>query len=263
MESRRFKNLLGPLALAGLDSILPPACVLCASSELLAKPRQSFCNLCLHSILNSWPPKSVACEFCGMPRPCEPVPPLDQPCYSCPAVPFAFDRVIALGIYQSAIREGVVAAKRSKHAALAAAMGTLLGDVLVRRFTDGIPDRITSVPSHFLRRFHRRGVAGASVIGASVADRLGGKYTPLLRVTRAVKKQSMLPDVDRPANVRDAFAMKRSYAFGKEFCISDLHILLVDDVLTSGSTASEIANVLKAAGAASVTLAVVARAVRR
>ncbi len=84
----------------------------------------------------------------------------------------------------------------------------------------------------------------------------------LLRTVRYVRKQALLDDKSRLMNVRDAFALKKSYAWRGLPNLCDRHILLVDDVLTTGATASEIAKVLKQAGASKVTLAVLARAVR-
>lgn len=124
-------------------------------------------------------------------------------------------------------------------------------------------DIVTYVPTHFLRRIHRKGLSGAAAIAREVAQRLELPAVPMLRMTRAAKKQSMLLDAERPGNVRGAFAIKKRYARLRPEGLKGLNILLVDDVLTTGSTASEIARVLKDAGAGKVTLAVVARAVRR
>jgi predicted amidophosphoribosyltransferase len=63
-----------------------------------------------------------------------------------------------------------------------------------------------------------------------------------------------LPPKERRSNVRGAFECRAD--------LSGKRILLVDDVLTTGATANECARVLKLHGAASVTVAVVARALR-
>jgi predicted amidophosphoribosyltransferase len=56
--------------------------------------------------------------------------------------------------------------------------------------------------------------------------------------------------------------LKKSYAFSSPFAIADRHVLLVDDVFTTGATANEVTRTLRDGGAARVTLAVVARALR-
>lgn len=242
-----------------LDSVIPPCCVLCGRSQ----SQPGFCDLCRSAMLHSWPPHAISCPFCGLPRPQEPTPPHDQPCDQCRRAKQAFDRVIALGIYQDAIREAVVAAKLPRYLPLAKNLGAMLAESIADRLGGLEPDRITYVPSHFTRRLKRQGMGGVATMAKAIGEHLKCPVQALLRVTRPVRKQSMLADAARPANVRDAFAIKKRYAFGALPVLRDQHILLVDDVLTTGSTASEIARVLKAAGAASVSLAVVARAVRR
>ena len=77
----------------------------------------------------------------------------------------------------------------------------------------------------------------------------------LLYCRRRTQKQGMLLPAERFANVRDAFAVSSSYD------IANAHVLLVDDIMTTGATSSEAAKTLRRAGAARVTVAVVARGV--
>lgn len=198
-----------------------------------------------------------------MPRPKLPVPAFDQPCGGCPIKPYPFDSVTSLGIYQGAIREAVVATKRATHAALASSLGVRLGrKVELADFANQL-DYVTFVPTHRWRRMSRGGHSGAQRFAISVGKVLKVPTIDLLATTRWVAKQSLLPDERREPNVRGAFRIKRSYAWQRTLNLRDRHILLVDDVLTTGATAKETANVLKQAGAVSVRLAVVARAVRR
>lgn len=191
------------------------------------------------------------------------------PCAGCPAAGFAFDAVTPLAVYQGAVREAVVATKRAGNAALAAALGTRLGDHLLQhqaalqRRGEPWPELITFVPTGLFRRLQRGGTSGAACIAAAVSGRLGLPAVALLRQTRTTAKQSLLPDEKRRENVQGAFALARGLPGWPRPLIRDRHLLLIDDVLTSGSTATEISRVLKQAGAASVHLAVVARAVRR
>lgn len=211
----------------------------------------------------SWPELVIPCNFCGMPRSKLPVPPFDQPCGGCPPKPYPFDSVTALGVYQGAIREAVVATKRAAHGALASSLGVRLGKrVQIADFANKL-DCVTFVPTHRWRRLMRGGPSGAQRIATSVGKILKLPTFELLTTTRWVAKQSLLPDEKRELNVRGAFRIKRSYAWQRSLNLRDRHILLVDDVLTTGATAKESTDVLKQAGAASVRLAVVARAVRR
>lgn len=192
-----------------------------------------------------------------------PVPPFGHPCGGCPATPYPFESVTPLGIYQGAIREAVVATKRGTNAALASSLGVRLGKCLQRTdFAEQI-DFVTFVPTHWWRRLLRGGPSGAHRMAISVGKILNVPTIDILATTRWVAKQSLLPDEKREQNVRGAFCLKTSYAWKRSSNLRDRHILLVDDVLTTGATAKEVTNVLKHAGAASVRLAVVAKAVRR
>lgn len=84
-------------------------------------------------------------------------------------------------------------------------------------------------------------------------------YGDLLATTRRIKKQAWLGEHERIENVRGAFRVKKSI-WSAASGIVGKHVLLVDDVMTTGATASEIARTLKQAGACRVTVAVVARA---
>jgi predicted amidophosphoribosyltransferase len=80
----------------------------------------------------------------------------------------------------------------------------------------------------------------------------------LLRRRRRTVPQAELTPPQRWENVRGAFRASRSSWLGCRF--AGARVLLVDDILTTGATASESARVLRRAGAAFVAVAVVARA---
>jgi predicted amidophosphoribosyltransferase len=76
----------------------------------------------------------------------------------------------------------------------------------------------------------------------------------LLRRSRSTLRQFDLTPPERWKNVRGAFAVRAGYH------LRAAHVLLVDDVLTTGATCSEAARALRSAGAEQVTIAVLARA---
>ena len=87
-----------------------------------------------------------------------------------------------------------------------------------------------------------------------LADRLRApQATKLLRRCRHTPPQFSLPPSERKANVRGAFAIRLGYH------LDQANVLLVDDILTTGSTCSEAARALKRAGAARVTVVVAGR----
>ncbi|MDD3243731.1 MAG: double zinc ribbon domain-containing protein [Eubacteriales bacterium] len=116
-------------------------------------------------------------------------------------------------------------------------------------------DAVTAVPAHWLRRF-RRGFNQSEELARLVARRLGLPYLPA-----ALKR----PVYCRPASAysiadaRRARAARRSYALGNAR-LRGLKVLLIDDVLTSGSTLQACAGLLLRGGAAGVYTAVVTAA---
>jgi predicted amidophosphoribosyltransferase len=110
---------------------------------------------------------------------------------------------------------------------------------------------VTAVPMHWLRRL-ARGTSAAETLAAVVARELGVSCVRSLRRVRATTMQNALPPHERPANVRTAFRVVVN--------VRGKRVLLVDDVVTTGATASACSQVLLAAGAREVYLAAVAKA---
>jgi ComF family protein len=182
-------------------------------------------------------------------------------CGHCRQVALSFDRVAALWAYRDRVCEAVVGAKYPHRAALGDALGRRLAAVIAEDFSDQMPDAVTFVPSYLTRRMSRGGT-GTSVIAAAVARQIGRPCRALLRANRPIAKQAWLDDHERKRNVQGAFSAKRRYAFSRSPEPRNRHILVIDDVLTTGATANEVAAVLLASGASRVSLAVVARAIR-
>lgn len=248
---RRGRHLGEPL----LDLVLPPLCLFCG----MGVERGDLCSVCERLLVADWPPQTVACRSCGLPRPRpDDGQPAEASCGQCPKRPFPFDSVTVLGCYRGMLRESIVATKRATHGALAGALGQRLA---VQIAAAGLPtplDEVTFVPCPRLRRMLRGGASGAERMAAAVGDGLSLKTVPLLRNCRSVQKQSFLSPGQRIANVAGAFAINHS--LGRRRSLAGRRILLVDDVLTTGATAAEATRVLQQAGAAAVHLAVVARA---
>jgi predicted amidophosphoribosyltransferase len=164
-------------------------------------------------------------------------------------------------MYRDRVCDAVVAAKYAHNAPLADALGHRLGRRVWSVLGDDPPAEVTFVPSHLFRQISRGGI-GTRAIAQSVAEQLKIPIRQRLKAIRPIAKQAWLSDDDRKQNVCGAFAARKSYAFARSPKLDDRHILVVDDVLTTGATANEVAGVLKDAGAGRVTIAVVSRAVR-
>jgi predicted amidophosphoribosyltransferase len=179
---------------------------------------------------------------------------------------FSFQGVIALWSYHGLVCDAVIAAKFAHRCPLGDALGRRLGAQVASHLRQDPPEVVTYVPSHVLRQLTRGG-NGNQAIAEAVASRLRKiglpvKCRELLKTTRRIAKQAWLDDQQRQENVRGAFALRTGYSLTKRRRLTGQHVLLVDDVLTTGATASEVSRVLAAAGARRTTLAVVARALR-
>jgi ComF family protein len=173
-------------------------------------------------------------------------------CAACRDDAFAFDAAMRLGPYDGILRDLILVAKYGGGEAQADAVGRLWAGHHADRFRALGAGVVIPVPLHWWRRF-RRGYNQAEVLSAAVARSLGMEHRPgWLRRTRPTASQVGLSKSDRRANVRGAFRAARSAR------LAGATVLLVDDVLTTGATASEAARALKAAGARAVYTAVLA-----
>ena len=234
--------------------LMPPRCVLC-EAELDEAASRQVCALCASELTGEAHP---ACGRCGMRVPTSG----RQDCAHCRTRRFRFDRTFRLGEYIGPLRDAVLRAKTIAGEPIAAVLGGLLADAvrteLHNGFDDADPreqfDLVTCVPAYWWRRL-RRGTNSAAVPAQRLARDVGlPALLDLLLCLLNIEKQSALSLDQRRRNVRRAFRTSWGYQ------IADARILLVDDVMTSGATAHEIAKVLRIAGAASVAVAVAGRA---
>jgi len=118
-------------------------------------------------------------------------------------------------------------------------------------------DAIVPVPLHWWRKW-QRGFNQSELLARQLAARTGLPVLEALRRVRATAVQAGLSNRGRRRNVAGAFAVARASRR-----IDGKRLLLIDDVMTTGSTAATCAAVLKRAGAARVALLTVARVDRR
>lgn len=236
---------------SGVQLMLPPRCALCdldLADETAAG--DTFCAACRATLISE---TRAACPKCGLAIAIG----TRGDCPNCAGRRFAFERVARAGTYEGPLREAVLRAKNLAGEPVGAALGCWLAQCASEQWddvlrTDGL--LVTCVPSYWLRRL-RRGTNSAAVIAQTLAAELKlPTGLDLLVCRKSIEKQSSLPPSERRRNVRGAFRVSWGYD------IRGATILLVDDVLTTGATAQEIARMLRRAGAARVLVAVVARA---
>jgi ComF family protein len=107
------------------------------------------------------------------------------------------------------------------------------------------PDYVTWAPLS-RQRLRKRGYDQAGLLAQEAARLYGQRPLPLLKKVRHTKPQSSLTARQRQENAKDA------YAYCGSFPLLGARVLLVDDVVTTGSTLDNCAKVLLAEGAAEV-----------
>ena len=236
----------GVCALTNL--VFPDDCRVCGS-PLRDVSRVPVCPACLAE-----PQPLVAEFFCSdCKTPFLNRAPLDEQgrCTLCRLGLQGFDAVYTYGSYEGPLRQLVHLFKYGGMRPLAGTFGELLARALPRETSF---DVIVPMPLHWLRRW-QRGFNQSALLAREIAGRW---HTPIADVARRGKRtapQAGLTNSKRRLNVQGAFQVR-----GR---LDGQHVLLVDDVLTTGATASACARALKRAGASRVTLLALARTDRR
>ncbi len=239
------RRAVGCVLRVHLDLLLPPHCLVCQTPIDRPDDAIHLCAKCRQALA---PAKLPLCPRCGAI--------LDRPqaaCTRCWRYGLQFDAVVPLERYRDPMRSVVLRMKSAAAETLSLSMGRLLvqarGDLL-RQWR---PDLIVPVPMHWSRHL-RRGVNSPDLLARCLAAGLGPPVRRALRRTHQTKLQRTLRVEQRFHNLRRAFRLRSGYD------LRDTRVLLVDDILTTGATASSAARVLKRAGAATVIVAVLARA---
>ena len=207
-----------------MDLLFPPKCILCG--KLLQKQEQDLCRDCR----------------------------IDSPEYPVGRDRIQFlDSFTAVWYYEGSVRRSLLRYKFYSMRSYADSYGRLLAMKVLEIHPEGF-DCLTWVPVSRRRKI-RRGYDQVQLLAKAVGRELGLTPVPLLKKVRHNRPQSGIADAAmRRANVLGAYrAENREQIAGKR-------ILLLDDVLTTGSTAGECARVLLTCGAKEVHCAAIAAA---
>ena len=205
-----------------------------------------------------------ACRRCGddLDSATEPL------CRACRLAPPAFERAVAYAFYQDGMRDGmrnaIHALRYDRMHPAAKRLGRMLAQAIAQLAGEA-PAEMLVVPIPFDRsRRRERGFNQARLLAMQAMQALRASHpewkltiapATLMRL-RATESQAILTPRERRMNVRGAFSISDPAA------VKDRHILLIDDILTTGATARAAALALKRAGAASIWVATLARARR-
>ncbi len=248
-------------AAKGLFSVLfPSECRVCGL-PLLNISRLPVCRDCLagiHAI------RGKVCSICGERvllsyAECDPDGMLR--CPVCRRVDRPFLQAVAYGSYEGGLRELIHLLKYNGVRPAANVLGRMLAEAVAKLEPEFSSGKVLIIPVPLYKRKRRqRGFNQAEMIAraalkCAAGDRLQLATNLLLR-TRETQSQIGLTSHQRHENLRGAFAVARAAE------VTGREVVLVDDVYTTGTTATECARLLRKAGAAKVWVATVARTLK-
>ncbi len=219
----------------GPREILATHCLLCADRA----PAHGICEDCWSEL--PWL-AAPCCTICAHPLPMPGV------CGRCLAEPPNFDRVIASTCYRFPV-DGLI--QSYKYGGQLATIRALADMLILHKPQQA--DLIVPMPLS-VQRLRERGFNQALELARVVAQSVQAPIDAKICVkTRDTSPQTRLPWKERHKNIRGAFVVQGD--------VTGRHVVVIDDVLTTGATLNELARNLKRAGAASVTGWIIARTV--
>lgn len=237
-----------PLARGLLDLVLPPVCLGCDGLIAAGDSARLLCRRCRTRLR---PPPEPLCERCGAPRLRTGREP-DSICGNCAHWPAHILHARSAFLLHPPADRVVHQIKYRGWRALARHMGEAMAALhlpdAMRRCTLVQPVPTTRA------RIKERGYNQAAEIASAFAGITGRTIVDWLERAPSAASQTTLQPAKRAANVAGAFRLCAAEP------IEGAHVLVVDDVLTTGATVAECAETLVAGGAASICVLTYARA---
>ena len=236
--TKRLLSALGTLC-------YPPHCAEC---RIATAPGIYLCDQCASKAQRIEAP---FCERCSQP--------FDGAitqrfvCSNCSGRDVHFDCAVAPYRSHGVVRDFIHAFKYQRQLHLRRPLGTWLAEALHDARIAGRPfDALVPVPLHHVR-FREREFNQAEELARQISKPAGVPLMNALKRIRYTTTQTKLVRSERMENLRGAFRVRQNAD------VKDRHLVLVDDVFTTGSTVEECSRVLLRAGAASVRVITVAR----
>jgi ComF family protein len=208
------------------ELFFPLYCLVCHEKPL---GEVALCEPCSRTI----EPLEKGCIICAVPMVSAAL-----VCGDCLQEPPSFNQVTALAFYEGIARKLITRLKFSRDLVCGNILGSLLADKILLS-AHPLPELLIPVPLH-RRRMFKRGYNQAMELSRVLSARLHIPVDPhscsRVRHTRA---QTELPQNLRRKNIRGAFSVKN---------LNVDHVAIIDDVVTTASTVSELARELKRAG---------------
>ena len=207
--------------------LFPNICVLCAAAS---DNDIALCKACQAEL----PWLANACERCALPLPHDDI----GLCNHCFKEPPPYDRAMALFAYQAPIDRLITSIKFQNKLVNASVLGALLARSAAHHYAQSLsqPDCIIPIPLH-TKRCRKRGFNQALELARPLASALNIplEYRVAHR-TRATAAQSDIHAVERRSNMKNAFELNKDF--------TAKHVIVVDDVMTTGSTVNAFCDIL-------------------
>jgi competence protein ComFC len=167
----------------------------------------------------------------------------------CGSLRFHFERCVAPFYYEGIVRKSIINFKFYARQNSASAYAFYTADAIKREYSDEHFDFVTCVPLTGAER-KKRGFNQSEIFARSLARELTLPYRDTLLKPNDVRPQRDLTAKERWRNISGAFCAAKQ--------LNGAHVLLVDDIVTTGATLDDCARALKAAGTKRICCAVIA-----
>ncbi len=234
------------IASNAMDFVYPPLCILCDLPRN-SSPSSWFCDKCLGALEQNHATRD-ACPRCGQNRTL-------RDCACALVWDYPFDRIYSLFDFDERIKKAVHQFKYKHRSAVARELGKLFSSHIPRELLDA--DIFLPVPLHWRRKLERgynqsEHLARGMLAGRAEQDML---ITGALKRRRQTHTQTKLDRAQRQRNLENAFVVAPGFAD----CLHGKTAVLIDDVVTTGSTTGICAQTLLDAGVRNVSVLSLAR----
>lgn len=226
-----------------MEFCYPGACAVCQQH---APGGNGLCDTCLNELRLL--ERAPACARCAMP-----LAELDAPCPHCDDKGIhPFERILRLGVFEDPLKHLIHQAKYHHRWPLVEFLAERLFEQERVKGLLTETDVLVAVPLHVVRHL-RRGYNQADVLARALAKLNRLKLAaPAVRLRNTQTQTHLHAHAKREENLRDAFGLVNPR------CIRGKHVVIIDDVMTTGATLKSFARCLRDAEPASVSAIVVA-----